>query len=87
MRWHTNKTQPNAERFENIILVYKNGEIDWSAEVEVGRCTKDKYDYLWVANKKWKEIKNNIIAWQYVSELEKEITKSIQKRFKNEIQS
>ena len=69
--WHTNKTQPNATNEFEILIIWKNGN------VSVDMPNLDEWNKLYLVEEGgyWKDIKENILYWQYIEKL-----------FKNELE-
>ena len=67
-KWHTNKTQPNFKQHyhDSIIIIWKNKDIT------VSGFSIDDFNKLYIIdegynNPLWKDIKEDIKYWAYVS--------------------
>lgn len=72
-RWHTNKTKPRACNCEQIIVIWKDGEVSLGYP-DIGRYGKMFVTYDGAVDFDWEESKDDIKYWAYVDKyFEKEL--------------
>ena len=72
MKWKTNKTQPVIKDSQKTIAIMDiTGRINYNLKLEGrGKMTK-------IAGKKWDDIKEDVIFWQYSDVIETSLKKNL----------